>query len=66
MNLEVFDQERPIPKEGETVCDGCWKVEYKPVMWVWFNFKHLKPQWMCIECCQKEGQRLMHLQEQGM
>lgn len=43
-------------------CDACW-IEYpKDSEWAYFNFKHLKPVFICKDCLPKYKDHLETLQ----
>lgn len=51
-------------------CDACWK-EIDPISedslgWIYFQFKHLKPSWICNECRPEWEQHHAILQGKGL
>lgn len=63
-----LDESKPELKEGETLCDGCWKVGKRGEMegWYFVNFKHLSPTWVCADCRPKLVEKLNTLQAHGL
>lgn len=66
MDFNAIDKEKPVLKIGEKLCGGCWAVSVEAVGWVWMNFAHLEPSWLCIECRKKHGSDLEKMQEHGL
>ena len=64
-----IDIEKPILKENEILCSGCWKViDSKKATGKWkiFLFEHLDPLVLCQECQLKEQRDIKVKQEYGL
>lgn len=56
-------------KEGSVKkyrCDGCWSEDANAYGWVFFNFKHLKPSWLCVDCIPVWGAHFTLCQARGL
>ncbi len=61
--------EKPVLKEGEILCDGCWKVELRKNIrgrWTQFKFNHLKTTNLCLECKLRDQKDLNKMKGAGL
>lgn len=66
---DPIDTEKPDLKEGQILCDGCWKVAKRNEApgWTFLKFKHLRSVDLCPNCLIGEhGIKCLHLQAQGL
>lgn len=67
--MDYIDLEKPVLKDGEVLCDGCWKVTTTGQAvdkWKIYFFKHLNPLMLCQECQLKEGKDIELKQKMGL
>lgn len=46
-------------------CDACLKESEDGTGWIWFNFKHLSPVWLCPGCQREWKEHMTKLQGAG-
>ena len=68
MNNSDLDRKRPIPGDGDIVCDGCWGIGRVADVcdWVQYKFKHLNDQMLCPQCQLEFGADFLAKQELGL
>ncbi len=64
----LFDIKKPIMKENEQLCDGCWAVDLKSSAtgWLYFTFKLLTPVWLCPKCAKDMANDMRKKQRLGL